>query len=176
MVRTYIRNTLRGETPLHVIRKGIEDVIHCGRSIRSVVTELNIKPMTLCRYIKRAKQEGNINELSFGYKSPSAVFSQEQEKILVSYLTKAANIYSGLSPKEVRILAYECANVFTIGMPESWKTNKCAGPDWFSLFMKRHGSLSIRTPEATSLSRASSFNRHNVGAFPTKLMTAMDRD
>ena len=101
---------------------------------------------------------------------------EEQEASLVKYLTTAANIYFGLSPRDVRILAYECASAFKVKMPQSWETNRCAGPDWFSAFLKRHNSLSIRTPEATSLSRATSFNRHNVNEFFTKLATVVERD
>ena len=44
-------------------------------------------------------------------------------------------------------------------MPNNWKTNKAAGPDWLSSFMRRHPTLSTRVPEATSL------NRTNVGLF-----------
>lgn len=41
--------------------------------------------------------------------------------------------------------------------------------------MKRHPNLSIRTPEATNLSRATSFNGTNVGLFFSKLGEVMDR-
>ncbi|XP_074042558.1 uncharacterized protein [Leptinotarsa decemlineata] len=37
-----------------------------------------------------------------------------------------------------------------------------AGPDWFTSFLKRNAGLAIRTPEATRLSRATSFNKTNV--------------
>jgi hypothetical protein len=50
-------------------------------------------------------------------------------------------------------------------MPNSWKANKNAGKDWLYGFMRRHPDLSIRKPQATSLSRATSFNVHNVSAF-----------
>ena len=41
------------------------------------------------------------------------VFKSEQEKIL-GYLTDAANLYYGLSPRDVRVLAYYCAVEFKI--------------------------------------------------------------
>ena len=61
-------------------------------------------------------------------------------------------------------------------MPDQWSRDKCAGPDWFSGFLKRNPSLSIRTPEATSLSRATSFNRSNVDRFFGQLETVLDKD
>ncbi|EFX65239.1 hypothetical protein DAPPUDRAFT_117451 [Daphnia pulex] len=43
--------------------------------------------------------------------------------------------------------------------------NKEAGRDWLSGFMRRRQDLSIRKPQATSLSRATSFNKHNDDSF-----------
>jgi len=76
------------------------------------------------------------------------MFNEQQDASLVPYLTTAANISFGLYRRDVRVLAYKCASAFKVKMPQSWETNRCARPDWFSAFLKRHNSLSIRTPEA----------------------------
>ena len=176
MVRNYKRAVTSNKVPVDVIGRAIHDVISVGRSIRSVANEVNLIPMTLCRYIKKAKELGYDKVATFSERTFKPVFTETQETLLKAYLKTAANIYFGLSPKEVRVLAYECADAFAVKMPDSWIRDKCAGPDWFSGFMKRNTDLSVRTPEATSMSRATSFNRHNVNQFFDKLATVIDRE
>ena len=89
------------------------------------------------------------------------VFNAEQESKFADYLKHAAEIYFGLSPNELRILAYQCAERFDIPVPSSWTKNEKAGADWFTGFLKRNTNLSIRLPEATSFGRATSFNKVN---------------
>lgn len=60
-------------------------------------------------------------------------------------------------------------------MPLTWTEKEEAGLDWFQGFMKHHPTISIRIPEATSLSRATSFNKHNVKEFFSKLSEVMDK-
>ena len=93
------------------------------------------------------------------------VFNKEDETLLADYLHRSADIYFGLSPIDVRKLAYLVATKLNLKIPTSWTEKLAAGPDWFASFLKRHPTLAIRKPEATSLARTSSFNIHNSNLF-----------
>lgn len=50
-----------------------------------------------------------------------------------------------------------------------------AGVEWMAGFMHRHRNLSLRSAEGCSLSRATSFNQHNVSTFFTNLENILKR-
>lgn len=91
------------------------------------------------------------------------------ETSLCKYLTKSNDMYFGLSTKQVRGLAYDLAKKLGFSVPETWERCSMAGIDWMNGFLRRQPELSVRKPQATSLARATAFNRHNVGAFYDKL-------
>ena len=130
--------------------------------------------MTLNRYIK--KHCNGIPSSIPSYNTESKqIFSEAQESEIESYIKKAADIYFGLSPKDVRVSAFQSAEKFNMKMPSTWDEKECAGSDWLNGFLKRHPSLSIRVPEPTSLARVTRFNRENVKIFFYKLAEVMDR-
>lgn len=94
---------------------------------------------------------------------------------LKEYILFSSKIYYGLTPKNIRELAYELALANQLKLPDYWIENKIASKEWFTSYMKRHPTLSIREPEGTSLSRATSFNRHNVGIFFNNLKCVLEK-
>ncbi|KAF8773274.1 hypothetical protein HNY73_015947 [Argiope bruennichi] len=89
----------------------------------------------------------------------------QEEAELSEFVKRESDVYFSLSPKEVRKFAYQFAISLKRKVPDSWEENQQADEDWFSLFLKRNSSLSIRRPEAMSHRRAPSFNKTNVVAF-----------
>ena len=162
-----------------VINYGVKcPVLFCSMMVNmiscSVAKEAGICHVTLDRYIKKHR-DGIPSSIPSYNTEPKQVFSEAQESVLESSIKKAADIYFGLSPKDVRVLAFQCAKKFNIKMQSTWEEKECAGSDWLNGFQERHLSLSIRVPEPTSLARATSFNRENVKNVFEKLAKVMDR-
>ena len=142
---TYQRKTRRGSIPAANIRQATDDVLVHKKSIRSVGNAYGIHRNTLTRHVQRAKRDSSLGRIGY---AKHLVFNEQEDRQLEMYLKEAANIYFGLTAKDARQLAYRCAKAYNVKMPESWERDECAGPDWLSAFLKRHPTLSIRTPEA----------------------------
>ena len=93
------------------------------------------------------------------------IFTKEQEVMLADYFVEAAKHNYGHSPCMARRLAYEFAYANSITIPDSWWRDCAAGEEWLTGFMKRHETISIRVPEATSLGRSTAFNKFNTNKF-----------
>lgn len=123
--------------------------------------------MTLKRYVRKCRVDPNtICKPCYVTKQ---LFTDEEEKELSDYLQHASKLHYGLSTKTTRKLAYDYAIARSKSIPDTWTSNKCAGKEWLRGFMTRRRELSLRAPEATSLARATAFNRHTVNEFFTNL-------
>ncbi|XP_074037775.1 uncharacterized protein [Leptinotarsa decemlineata] len=81
----------------------------------------------------------------------------------------------GLTYQMLRTLAYDYALKLERNIPNSWVANKTAGIDWIQGFMRRHTELSLRKPENTSISRATSFHKANVDTFYDNYSRALQK-
>ncbi|ELT93700.1 hypothetical protein CAPTEDRAFT_207955 [Capitella teleta] len=156
------RKTSKGSVPGDVMEAAAKRVC-AGQSVRDVADESGIPKTTLHRYVAKMNTEESPRFTPNYF--VNKVFSEEEEKSLSEYLLRASKHHHGLTSKETRVLAYEYAVRNKKKFPSGWNETKSATYDWLYGFMKRNPSLSIHSPEATSLSRSTSFNKTNVAAF-----------
>ena len=158
MVRTYKKKGA-ARTSAAVMRAAVRAVLEEGASERQVSKNMEIPRTSLKRYLETAQKNG-INEVEYQKSNATRqVFTTEQESMLKGYLLIASKHHHGLTQKQARQLAWEFAKTNQRKYPSSWDENNSAGADWMLGFMKRHSEISCRKPEATSLSRATSFNK-----------------
>lgn len=164
-MRTAVRQVLIGEGGVKL-------------SLRKAAEENGLSFQTLQRYVKKEREKTDPNmqiSMKSQYKH-RLIFTDNEERALVDYVIMCSKMCYGQTTKDTRELAYEMAKINQKKIPLSWEINKLAGIDWLQGFLKRHSKqLSIRQPEGCSLSRASSFNEHNVKLFFDNLKKAYDR-
>ncbi|XP_008181650.1 uncharacterized protein LOC103308997 [Acyrthosiphon pisum] len=167
MPRNRARTTNRGTTSDSTMQKAALLCLENHMSQRSAATKFNICHVSLNRYIKKIKLHRETGSCLpvFGYGSFNTIFDDFQEKQLADYVKFSADMYFGLNYKNIRKLAYEFSVKFDLTVPNSWKRNKEAGPDWITSFLKRNPSLFISLPKATGISRAIKFNPENLKHF-----------
>lgn len=155
--------------------KAVQLVLDGATSIRKAAVLQNIPFQTLARYVKKQKSSTEKIRMFPNYEIRK-IFNTDQENCLSDYITKCAQMFYGLPLLECRQVAYEMAIENNIRVPKNWEFQKLAGEKWMRGFMRRHPTLSLRTPEGCSLSRASSFNKHNVSLFFDKLADVYSRN
>lgn len=87
----------------------------------------------------------------------------------------AAKHHHGLTTVATRELAYQFTLANSKTMPPNWSGAEKAGIDWLQGFLKRNPQITMRSPEATRLTRATSFNKRNVDAFFDNLQSVMEK-
>lgn len=173
MPRTYKRKTEKGTYSVEAINLAVQRILENNEKIRKVATDTGLDKSTLCRYVKKAKTEQTVT--SVGYYGNRKIFDDQEEAVLCEYLKNSARMYFGLTPVEVRKLAFEIAFKNNVNVPHTWHEKSMAGEEWLRNFLKRHKDLTIRTPEATSIGRAASFNEENVSLFYDNLKLVRER-
>jgi len=170
MPRHYVRKTNRGAN-LEDLKRA-RDRVREGCSIRAAAKDFNIARMTLKRFIEKSNDQQNQ---IFGYKNcqiKNMIFSSEMETELADHIKTLAEQFHGLTRNKCRALIVEYAVRNEVKIPDSWQNNGMTGEHFWISFKERN-RLSIRTPEATSIGRATAFNRYTVGKFFENLGSVM---
>ncbi|XP_072389756.1 uncharacterized protein [Diabrotica undecimpunctata] len=116
---------------------------------------------TLERYVKSDKTPEELVGISIGRRP---ILPLELENELVEYALTMEQRYFGLRARDIKRLGFQLAIRNSIPHPFSGVT-KSAGKKWLRLFLKRHPTLSMRTPQGMSCARVNSFTPENVSKF-----------
>jgi len=121
----------------------------------------NISKPTLLRHLKKERDMLPYAEKHLGRHCD---LPKDIELDLVNHIKSMAEVGFGFTITDVRKLAFEIAETNHVTTRFDSKT-KIAGLDWYYGFIERHRTLSLRSTEATSIARASGFNRPVVSNF-----------
>ena len=164
----------RGNEPKEIM-EAAATCVKSGKSLRSASKSFNISRNTLKRYIDKKASGATQNLYDYGaLKEKNRIFLEPIEKVLADHVKDLSKRFYGITATKCRQLAYELAKKNNIAAPVSWEENKLAGKEWFRSFIKKY-NISYRTPEATSLARATAFNRYILNEFFDNLASVMDR-
>nr|XP_047127605.1 uncharacterized protein LOC124808509 [Hydra vulgaris] len=175
MPRQRQRTTTHRSYSIDALKTATEKIIKGELSIRKAAASHQIPKNTLARYVLKVKNTPDGVKVNFRPSNEHLlVFNSSEELLLKKYIQDAVNMHHGLSFTQVRRLAFEFAIANNKNVKCNWTEEKMAGIEWLHSFMRRQ-SLALRTPEQTSLSRCTSFNETNVGAFFSNLEDVINR-
>lgn len=165
----------RNKPEKQLMEAAVADVIKNGLSFRAAQQKYNISKSAIERSVKKTRSMPDNVKFEYIPKYDiHRVFTTEQETQLRDYIILAAKHNYGLTRIELRRLAYKFAIANKIAVPQ-WEAEKSAGQGWLRMFRKRNPVVALRKPEATSLSRATAFNKTNVQEFFEKYKQILQR-
>ena len=175
MVRNYKRKTDRKGVDVSVMQDAIS-AIKCGNSIRKTAEQFQIPFETLRHATKKTNEDQRSTTVYPKTCVTRQIFTDTEELTLVDYLLMTLRIGFPVDTRTLRSMAYQLALRNEKCFPPSWTDQGLASKDWVTGFLKRHRSVSIRTPDATSVARATTFNKYNVKTFYSKLQDVYERN
>lgn len=120
---------------------------------------------------RRFKKKMDCRKGDLGGRRP--VFNSDIETQLVHHIKELETRFFGLTTKDLMALAYQLADRLNINHRFN-RDIKMAGWKWIRGFLRRNPSISLRTPENTSLARAQAFNKENIGRYFESLTHVME--
>ncbi|XP_046968875.1 MFS-type transporter clz9-like [Vanessa cardui] len=153
MVYTYKRKTDRANWSQENLAKAMEEAKKTSKLRASKM--YGIPYATLHRHIESGSSKKKLGRFE-------SVFTPEEEKELLLYVQKMDSLFYGLTRTEFLQIVGEFAR--KKGKARVFSGN-IAGKGWFKNFKLRHPTLTLRSPEPTSIARVKGFNREAVNRF-----------
>lgn len=133
----------------------------------------NIPKKTFIRHL-RGEVKRSVGQDKQPLNGRETALPREAEEELVSEILYLEECLFGLTPNDIRKLAYDFMKANPHLKNPFSKTRETAGKKWYYGFMKRHPTLSLRQPENVSIARARGFNKENVYHFFDTLERIVD--
>ena len=187
------RTTSRGEWSEENMKRAIQYVLDRKMSERAAAERYEFSRTSLQDHVKAVKKEGQQIILKPILGRFQQTFSLEYERQLCQHVIDIDNRLMPLTISEILRFAYDLAEkiyidhrfnkekrmagkdfflVFKKRNPDlAWM----AGKDFFLVFKKRNPDLALRTPEETSLMRATGFNKPQVDRFYDLLLKLQEQ-
>ena len=176
MARTYKKKGSRCQWSNDDLHNAVADVKSKVFSIRAASRAYNIPRSTLQEYVNDAVRKHKLQEQHVpGKVGRYPVLGDGFEKELRDHVKLLSDMYFGITKDQLCRLAYEVAEKNGIRHRFN-KEKQAAGNDWFYGFMQRNRSVSLRTPESTSLARVIGFRRTEVMRFFDNLKTVFEKE
>lgn len=135
MPRTNKRKTNKQSWTVETLNAAL-NAVKDGLAVRKAARQFGIPESTL----RDNKKRETVTKLSLGRKP---TFTKDQEKDIADHVIKLSKMFYGITPDELRRVAYEYAERNNLKHAFN-KTTKLAGKDWEKLFISRNPSLSLR--------------------------------
>jgi len=145
------------------MKRAIQDVLDREMSERAAAKSYEVPRTSLQDRVKAVKQGQNVilKPLLGRFQQ---IFTPEYERQLCQHVIDLDNRLMPLTRSEFLRLAYDLAEKSNIDHRFN-KEKRTAGKDFFLAFKERNPDLALRTPEATSLMRATGFSKPQVDRF-----------
>lgn len=169
---SYKRKSSRGDWTPESMLEAVTRVRNREMTLGEASNAFGISKTTLFRRVNLKKKVVRQDEKYLG--GHRRVFDASFEKDLEEYVLDMSSRLFGITNAELRQMAYELAERRSV-LHNFNKTKKCAGKKWLYSFRRRHPSISLRKPEATSYARSTGFNKPAVLKFYDLLGTLISK-
>jgi len=173
MPKFKVRTTSRGEWSEENMKRAIKDVLDREMSERAAAKRYEVSRTSFQDRVKAVKQ-GQKVILKPILGRFQQTFTPEYERQLCQHVIDLDNRLMPLTRSEFLRLAYDLAEKSNIDHRFN-KEKRTAGKDFFLAFKKRNPDLALRTSEATSLMRATGFNKPRVDRFYDLLLQLQEQ-
>lgn len=123
--------------------------------------EFQVPKTTLRRHVLNQNKVAKDGKIHLGRTTDLPEILENQ---LVKHIFQMEARFFGLTIKHLKQLAFQIAVANNLQTRFN-QANELAGNEWVKNFLRRHPEISLRTPQPTSIARASGFNKTQINLF-----------